>query len=97
MDLLQLCTLLVKHAAELMQPHRKELMKFGWGQLKPEESVTQSYGYLFVSHFLATYQLQDSVLLKVRCCHSKQRMFAAAASSSLATLSPCRKGYQIRV
>lgn len=65
-EILQFSTLLVKHCAELMTPHKKELMKFGWSHLKHDESVCQSYGYVFVSHILCMYPLPDKILLQVR-------------------------------
>jgi len=64
-EVLQLATLLMKHMGERLTPHRKELIKFGWNQLKREDSDCKPFAFVNVCQFLETYQAPDRIILQI--------------------------------
>ena len=66
MELLQLATLLIKCAPNIMVKHKRELIKFGWNHLKRDDSACKFYAFLNVCHFLEAYQAPEKIVLQVR-------------------------------
>lgn len=66
--LLQMCTVLIKHAPEALKGRRKELTKQGWMYLRRDEQAIKSYAYLNVAYVLASYPSPIGIVLQVSWC-----------------------------
>ena len=64
-ELLHLATILLRFASDLMLPHKRELIKFGWNHLKKEDSIRKSYAFLNVAYYLRAYVAPDKIVLQV--------------------------------
>ena len=64
-ELLQLATVLIRGAPDLLVAHRKELIKFGWNHLKREDPMAKLWAFLNVATFLDAYQAPEKIILQV--------------------------------
>ena len=64
-ELLQLATILIRGAPDLLVAHRKELIKFGWNHLKREDPMAKLWAFLNVATFLDAYQAPEKIILQV--------------------------------
>lgn len=77
-ELLQLATLLIRYLPRELGRYRKELIKFGWGHLKREESTAKHWAFVNVTTFFEAYPAPGKIILQVyvallRACQSDGR------------------------
>jgi len=64
-QLLKLATFLIENFAEELTPHRKDLIKFAWGHLKNEGSMSKHWAYLMICTFINVYETASDIILQV--------------------------------
>lgn len=65
-ELLQLATLLIWGVSSELKLHRKELIKFGWNNLKREEPQLRCWAFPNVASFLEVYPAPEKIVLQVK-------------------------------
>lgn len=93
--LLQLSTLLIRYVPKALVNHRKELIKFGWNQLKREDSPSKQWAFVNISYFLQQYQAPEKIILQVfvallRAYQPEQTRLVTEALDALAPALPAR-------
>lgn len=94
-ELLRLAAELIKHLPNEMGRHRKELIKFGWGHLKREESSAKHWAFVNVTTFFRAYQAPGKIILQVyvallRACQPEGRDLVHQALDILTPALPRR-------
>lgn len=64
-ELLQLGTLLMQKIPANLIENRPQLIKFGWGLLKRDDSTCKYYAFVNVAHFLEAYEAPEKIALQV--------------------------------
>ena len=64
-ELLRLSNLFVKHSPEIVEPVRKDIVRFCWGLLKSEDSSCKGWAYLVVCRFIAAFETPVKIVTQV--------------------------------
>lgn len=94
-ELLRLVAELIKHMPGDLGRHRKELIKFGWGHLKREDSYAKHWAFVNVTTFFRAYQAPGKIVLQVyvallRACQPEGRELVHQALDILTPALPRR-------
>lgn len=94
-ELLRLAAELIKHMPADLGRHRKELIKFGWGHLKREDSNAKHWAFVNVATFFRAYQAPGKIVLQVyvallRACQPEGRGLVHQALDILTPALPRR-------
>ena len=65
-ELLQMATLMIRRAPQQLVQNRKEFIKFGWNNLKKDDSAVKYYAFQNVCHFFDAYAAPEKIVLQVR-------------------------------
>lgn len=65
MEILQMSTLLVRYHAPLLADIRKDIIKFAWNYIKLDDVTTKNAAYVFISHFIATYETPAKIAAQI--------------------------------
>ena len=66
-EILEISSLLIKANHKQLHPHRTEVMKFGWGKIKREE--TKPYAFRNVACFLESFEAPQRIGMQVPTLH----------------------------
>ena len=64
-ELLQMATLMIRRAPGQLVQNRKEFIKFGWNNLKKDDSAVKYYAFQNVCHFFDAYAAPEKIVLQV--------------------------------
>lgn len=64
-ELLQMATLMIRRAPQQLVQNRKEFIKFGWNNLKKDDSAVKYYAFQNVCHFFDAYAAPEKIVLQV--------------------------------
>ena len=64
-ELLQMATLMIRKAPGQLVQNRKEFIKFGWNNLKKDDSAVKYYAFQNVCHFFDAYAAPEKIVLQV--------------------------------
>ena len=64
-ELLQMATLMIRKAPQQLVQNRKEFIKFGWNNLKKDDSAVKYYAFQNVCHFFDAYAAPEKIVLQV--------------------------------
>lgn len=92
-ELLRLATVLIKHTPAEIGRYRRELIKFGWNNLKREESAAKHWAFVAVTQFFESYQAPTKLVLQVyvallRACQADGRSLVQRALDTLMPVLP---------
>ena len=65
-ELLQMATLMIRKAPSQLVQNRKEFIKFGWNNLKKDDSAVKYYAFQNVCHFFDAYAAPEKIVLQVK-------------------------------
>lgn len=65
MELLQTTALLLKYHTNLIQDHRKDVIRFGWNWVKLEDVINKHAAYVVVAYFIAHYETPVKITMQV--------------------------------
>ncbi|PXF39940.1 Transcription-associated protein 1 [Gracilariopsis chorda] len=92
-ELLRLATVLIKHTPVEIGRYRRELIKFGWNNLKREESAAKYWAFVAVTQFFESYQAPTKLVLQVyvallRACQADGKNLVQRALDTLMPVLP---------
>eukprot|EP00178_Gracilaria_changii_P010551 TRINITY_DN306_c0_g1_i1.p1 TRINITY_DN306_c0_g1~~TRINITY_DN306_c0_g1_i1.p1 ORF type:complete len:4478 (+),score=542.02 TRINITY_DN306_c0_g1_i1:496-13929(+) len=92
-ELLRLATVLIKHTPNEIGRYRKQLIRFGWNNLKREESTAKFWAFIAVTQFFESYQAPTKLVLQVyvallRACQTDGRSLVQRAVDTLMPVLP---------
>ena len=64
-ELLRLLKLLVESNPKLVEPYRKEMVRFCWGVLKSEDANCKGWAYLVVACFIDAFETPSKIIVQV--------------------------------
>jgi len=90
-ELLMMLTILIEERATEIGTHKKELIKFGWGRLKSEDSSSKLWAYVNVCTFISKFETPSKLTLQVYFAlfKSYQQEAKDLVRQSLEILVPC--------
>lgn len=94
-QLLHLATEMIRGMPRELERFRKELIKFGWGHLKREDSIAKQWAFVNVTRFFEAYQAPAKIILQVyvallRVSQSERRELVQQALDILTPALPRR-------
>ena len=60
-----MATLMIRRAPGQLVQNRKEFIKFGWNNLKKDDSAVKYYAFQNVCHFFDAYAAPEKIVLQV--------------------------------
>ncbi|GJD05701.1 Transcription-associated protein 1 [Galdieria sulphuraria] len=94
-ELLRLSTLLIMYIPNELLEFRKELIKFGWDNLKKEDSYSKYWAFVKISRFFEAFQAPEKVVCQVflallRAWNSEGKVLTRHALSVITPVIPRR-------
>ena len=94
-NLLQLASVMIQFMPKELNRYRKELIRFGWNNLKREDTICKHWAFVNVSRFFDAYDAPFKIILQVyvallRACESEARELAHQALDILTPALPRR-------
>lgn len=64
-ELLNVSALLLKHCPSLIADARKDIIKFGWSNIKLEDIVSKQAAYVLIAYFIAAYDTLSKMVVQI--------------------------------
>jgi transformation/transcription domain-associated protein len=64
-ELLQLTSLILEHAAHLASDIRKDIIKFGWNYLKHDDMIVRQSANVLIAKFIAAYDTPTKIIIQI--------------------------------
>lgn len=64
-ELLKLTAVLLKWASDAVSPYKKDIIKFSWGFIKLEDSITKQVAYVTTAYFIRSYETPSKLATQV--------------------------------
>ena len=64
-EFLRLLHLIVDSSPKLIEPYRKEMVRFCWGLLKSEDASCKGWAYLVVASFIEAFETPSKIVIQV--------------------------------
>ncbi|KAK9721294.1 transcription-associated protein 1 [Basidiobolus ranarum] len=64
-ELLQMTTLIIQYASQLITDARKDVIKFGWNFLKLDDITAKQAAYLLIARFIAAYETPSKIIIQI--------------------------------
>ncbi|OWB72805.1 hypothetical protein B5S31_g2527 [[Candida] boidinii] len=65
LELLQLTSFLVKESSEIVNDHRKDIIKFNWNLITLDDTITKQAAYVSTSYFIAAFETPPKVATQI--------------------------------
>ncbi|GJQ09059.1 hypothetical protein GpartN1_g850.t1 [Galdieria partita] len=94
-ELLRLSTLLIIYIPNELLEFRKELIKFGWDNLKKDDSYSKYWAFVMISRFFEAFQAPEKVVCQVflallRAWNTEGKVLTRHALSIITPIIPLR-------
>ncbi|KAJ2355840.1 transcription-associated protein 1, partial [Coemansia sp. RSA 2618] len=99
LELVQLSTILIRHAASTVADLRKDIIKFGWLFIRNEDIMIKNASYVLVAQFIAAFDTPQRIILQaynslLKAHQVESRFLVRQALDILLPVLPVRLGQQ---
>ncbi|KAJ2606540.1 transcription-associated protein 1 [Coemansia sp. RSA 1722] len=64
LELVQLSSILIRHAANAVADQRKDIIKFGWNYIRNDDIMIKNASYVLVAQFIAAFDTPPKIILQ---------------------------------
>ncbi|KAJ2389322.1 transcription-associated protein 1, partial [Coemansia sp. RSA 2603] len=64
LELVQLSSILIRHAAGAVADQRKDIIKFGWSYIRNDDIMIKNASYVLVAQFIAAFDTPSKIILQ---------------------------------
>ncbi|KAJ2889006.1 transcription-associated protein 1, partial [Coemansia asiatica] len=64
LELVQLSSILIRHAASAVADQRKDIIKFGWNYIRNDDIMIKNASYVLVAQFIAAFDTPPKIILQ---------------------------------
>ncbi|KAJ2001784.1 transcription-associated protein 1, partial [Coemansia thaxteri] len=97
LELVQLSSILIRHAANVVADLRKDVIKFGWILIRNDDIMIKNASYVLVAQFIAAFDTPHKIILQaysslLKAHHVESRFLVRQALDILLPVLPLRLG-----
>ncbi|KAI7825787.1 hypothetical protein BX661DRAFT_199084 [Kickxella alabastrina] len=95
LELVQLSSILIRHAASAVNDIRKDIIKFGWNYIRNDDIMIKNASYVLVAQFIAAFDTPSKIILQaysslLKAHHVESRFLVRQALDILLPVLPIR-------
>ncbi|KAJ1995714.1 transcription-associated protein 1 [Coemansia sp. RSA 1358] len=97
LELVQLSSILIRHATNAIADLRKDIIKFGWAFIRNDDIMIKNASYVLVAQFIAAFDTPPKIILQaysslLKAHHVESRFLVRQALDILLPVLPVRLG-----